>query len=197
MIEVEVKAVVDDSAARRERLLAAGARAEFTGRMRDLRYDTPDRALAAADHVLRVRVYSGPAGETAHLDWKGATRIAAGLKEREEYTTGVGDLDGLTTILAALGFVATREIEREVSMYRLGDATVRFERYPRMDDLVEVEGTPDAIERAIEALGMERSAFTAERLPDFARRFEARTGERAALCASELAGEYKYDLEQA
>jgi predicted adenylyl cyclase CyaB len=197
MIEVEVKAVVDDSAARRERLLAAGARAEFTGRMRDLRYDTPDRALAAVDHVLRVRVYSGPAGETAHLDWKGATRIEAGLKAREEYTTGASDFDGLTAILAALGFVATREIEREVSMYRLGDATVRFERYPRMDDLVEVEGTPEAIERAIEALGMERSAFTAERLPDFARRFEARTGERAALCAAELAGEYKYDLEQA
>lgn len=192
-----MKAVADDIAVRRERLLAAGAREEFTGRTRDVRYDTPDRALAAADHVLRVRVYAGPAGETAHLDWKGATRIEGGLKTREEHTTAVSDLAGLTAVLTALGFVATREIEREVSMYRLGAAIVRFERYPRMDDLVEVEGTPDAIGRAIAALGMERSAFTAERLPDFARRFEARTGERAALCAAELAGEYKYDLEQA
>lgn len=192
-----MKAVLDDAAARGARLLAAGARAEFTGQMRDLRYDTPGRALAASDHVLRVRVYSGPAGDTAHLDWKGATRVEAGLKEREEYTTGVSDLEGLTAMLAALGYVVTREIEREVSIYRLGDATVRFERYPRMDELVEVEGTPAAIERAIRALGMERAEFTAERLPDFARRFEARTGERAALCAAELAGEYKYDLEQA
>ncbi|MGK2936057.1 MAG: class IV adenylate cyclase [Gemmatimonadaceae bacterium] len=197
MIEVEVKAVVDDVAARRVRLLAAGAREEFSGRMRDLRYDTPDHALAAVDHVLRVRVYSGPAGETMHLDWKGPTGIEEGLKTREEHTTGVADPAGLTAILTALGFVVTREIEREVSMYRLGDATVRFERYPRMDDLVEVEGTPDAIEGAIVALGMERSTFTAERLPDFARRFEARTGERVALCDAELAGEYKYDLEQA
>lgn len=197
MIEVEVKAVVDDLAARRELLLAAGAREEFTGRMRDVRYDTPDRALSAVDHVLRVRVYSGPSGETAHLDWKGATRIEGGLKTREEHSTGVSNLAGLTAVLTALGFVATREIEREVALYRLGDATARFERYPRMDDLVEVEGTPVAIERAIVALGMERSAFTAERLPDFARRFEARTGERAALSASELAGEYRYDLEQA
>lgn len=197
MIEVEVKAVVDDLAARRERLLAAGGREDFAGRMRDLRYDTPDRALAAVDHVLRVRVYAGPAGETAHMDWKGPTRIEGGLKAREEHTTSVSDVAGLTAILTSLGFVATREIEREVSMYRLGDATVRFERYPRMDDLVEVEGTPDAIERAIETLGMERSSFTAERLPDFARRFEARTGDRAALCDAELAGDYKYDLEQA
>lgn len=192
-----MKAVVDDVAARKARLVAAGATHAFSGRMIDLRYDTPDRALAAADHVLRVRVCQSPEGGTVQLDWKGPTRIESGLKTREEYTSGASDLAGLSAILEALDYVVTREIEREVWTYRLGEATVRFEHYPRMDDLVEVEGTPDAIERAIEALGMERAAFTAERLPDFAGRFEARTGERAALCAAELAGEYKYDLEQA
>jgi predicted adenylyl cyclase CyaB len=197
MLEVEVKAVVDDLAARRERLAAAGATQAFSGQMLDLRYDTPERELAAVDHVLRVRVYRSPQGETAQLDWKGVTRIESGFKTREEYTTGASDLAGLTAILEALGYVVTREIEREVWTYRVGEATVRFEHYPRMDDLVEVEGTPDAIERAIEQLGIERSAFSAERLPEFARRFEARTGERAALCESELRGEYRYDLGQA
>ena len=197
MLEIELKAVVDDVAARKERLLAAGATQIFAGRMLDLRYDTPERALAAADHVLRVRVYQSPEGETAQLDWKGVTRIESGLKAREEYTTGASDLAGLTALLEALGYVVTREIEREVWTYRVGEATVRFEHYPRMDDLVEVEGTPEAIERAIEQLGIERSAFSAERLLDFARRYEARTGERAALCESELRGEYRYDLEQA
>lgn len=169
----------------------------FVGKMRDLRYDTRDRALAAVGHVLRVRVYSSESGEVAHLDWKGTTRIDQGLKAREEYTTGASDLEGLGAILDALGYVVTREIEREVFVYRVGDATVRFERYPRMDDLVEVEGTPPAIESAIERLGIPREAFTAERLPDFARRFEQRTGERAALCSSELSGDYDYDLDQA
>lgn len=197
MIEVEVKAVVRDRAVRIEKLVAAGAEQLFAGRMRDLRYDTPERALAAVDHVLRVRVYESEGEETAHLDWKGPTRIESGLKEREEFTTAVADLAGLTAILAALGYVVTREIEREVTMYRVGGATVRFERYPRMDDLVEVEGPSREIERAIETLGMDRAGFTADRLPDFARRYEERTGQRAALCASELAGDYRYDLEQA
>ncbi|MEO6331649.1 MAG: class IV adenylate cyclase [Gemmatimonadaceae bacterium] len=197
MVELEVKAVVDDIAARKERIVAAGAAEIFSGRMRDLRYDMPDRTLAAVDHVLRVRVFLSAADEMAHLDWKGPTRIESGLKAREEFTTGISDLAGLTAILEALCYVVTREIEREVSVYRLGDATVRFERYPRMDDLVEVEGTPPAIESAIEKLGMERGEFTAERLPDFVRRYEARTGGRAALCADELAGDYRYDLEQA
>jgi hypothetical protein len=70
---------------------------------------------------------------------------------------------------------------------------VRFEHYPRLDDLVEVEGTPEQIERAIVALGLPREGFTDERLPDFVRRFEARTGQRAALCESELRGERHYD----
>ena len=197
MVEVEVKAVVEDMSARERRILGAGATETFAGRMRDLRYDTPDHRLAAVDQVLRVRVYGSGAGEAAHLDWKGPTRVEAGLKAREELTTGAADLAGLTAILEALGYVVTREIERDVRVYRVGAATVRFERYPRMDDLVEVEGTPDEIERAIQALGMERSAFTAQRLPDFARRFEMRTGQRAALCAAELAGDYRYDLDQA
>lgn len=197
MVEVEVKAVVDDPGVRKQRILDAGATELFAGRMRDLRYDTPDRALAAVDQVLRVRVYASGEGETAHLDWKGPTRIEAGLKAREEFTTGVSDLAGLTSILELLGYVVTREIEREVHVYRVEGATVRFEHYPRMDDLVEVEGDAAEIERAIQALGIDRAAFSADRLPDFARRFEARTGERAALCAAELAGEYKYDLEQA
>ena len=197
MLEVEVKAVVEDLDATRSRVIATGGEELFAGHMRDLRYDTRDRSLAAVDHVLRVRVYSSDAGEVAHLDWKGTTRIDEGFKAREEYTTGASDLDGLVAILDALGYVVTREIEREVFVYRLGAATVRFERYPRMDDLVEVEGTPEAIESAIERLGIPRAAFTAERLPDFARRFEGRTGERAALCSSELAGSYDYDLDQA
>ena len=197
MLEVEVKAVVDDVDARVRRLVAGGAEEMFAGRMRDLRYDTIDRRLAAVDQVLRVRVYESADGGHAHLEWKGATEIAAGLKMREELTTGASDLAGLSAILEALGYVVTREIERDVSMYRVGEATIRFERYPRMDDLVEVEGPQAAIESAIKTLGIDRSAFTADRLPDFARRFEERTGQRAALCDAELRGEYKYDLEQA
>jgi hypothetical protein len=54
---------------------------------------------------------------------------------------------------------------------------------------VEVEGQPDDIEHAIHALGMPREAFTADRLAAFVTRFEARTGERAALNRREIAGD--------
>jgi hypothetical protein len=61
-----------------------------------------------------------------------------------------------------------------------------------MDDLVEVEGDPDSIEKAISAIGLPRAGFTSDPLTDFVIRFESRTGTRAALSARERAGQYSF-----
>jgi hypothetical protein len=50
-----------------------------------------------------------------------------------------------------------------------------------MDVLVEVEGTPQDIERAIEASGIPRRQFMADSLAEFVTRFEQRTGQRALV----------------
>lgn len=194
MREVELKgyAVSDvEAEAARGRLEAAGAEKVYEGRLEDRRYDMPDKTLALRDHVLRLRVYRGERITTS-LDFKGPTGYSDGFKVREELTVGADDPIALARILEALGYVITREIDREIAQYSLAGAVVRFERYPRMDILIEVEGTPEAIEAAIEALGLPRERFTAERLPDFVLKFESRTGERAALCDRELDGEYRY-----
>lgn len=197
MREVELKAVVDDWSARRHRLEEAGARLTFEGRLEDRRFDTPSRELAARDEVLRLRVYRNETREAAELGWKGPTSTSGGYKVREELQAAAGDARAMERILGALGYVITRAIDREIAQYEIDGTVVRFERYPRMDDLVEVEGTPEGIEQAIATLGIPRSAFTAERLPAFVRRYQARTGATAALCDAELAGITPYDLEDA
>lgn len=196
MREVELKAAVPDLDAARAALVAAGAERTFAGRLEDRRFDTPGRGLAERDVVLRLRVYRG-APARAMLDWKGPTGYADGYKVRDELTTGLSDPEALAAMLERIGYVVTREIDREIEQYALGGAVVRFERYPRMDVLVEVEGEPAAIERAIAALGIPRTAFTTERLPHFVRRYEARTGRRAAICDRELAGDYPYSAADA
>lgn len=193
MLEVELKSVVDDIPQRRALVERAGGTLTWAGRLLDRRYDTPEHSLAHRDHVLRLRVYEGKRESRAELDWKGPTGHSDGYKVREELGVHVAEHDVLADMLARLGYVVTVEIDREIAQYELGGATVRFERYPRLDDLVEVEGTPEQIERAIVALGMPREGFTTERLPDFVRRYEARTGTRAALCQSDLHGERHYD----
>jgi predicted adenylyl cyclase CyaB len=190
MREVELKAVVDDLSGCRNRLEKAGAKLSFEGRLSDRRYDIESRELAMRDEVLRVRRYQAPNSSKTYLDWKGPTETQDVYKVREEVSTLVQDFDSLDQILTRLGFFVTMEINREIAQYELGGATIRFETYPRMDVLVEVEGEPDSIEQAIESLGMARGQFTSDRLAAFVDRFEQRTGVRAAICDRELEGDY-------
>jgi adenylate cyclase class IV len=196
MIELELKAAVPDLTSARTRMEQEGARLAFAGRLEDARYDRKDGSLTAEDLVLRLRVYRDLSGTvvSASLDWKGPSTLAEGYKQRDEISTQVGDPETLSNILRGLGLVVTMRIDRQIWQYELRGAIVRFERYPRMDDLVEVEGAPAAIEGAIHALGLPRESFTAERLPDFARRFETRTGQPAALSDGALAGTVRYDI---
>ena len=197
MREVELKGILPDPDAAVAALEAAGATLLFRGRLEDRRFDTPERSLAHRDLVLRLRIYRTADRVEGHLDWKGPTQYVDGYKVREEETTTLGDPKALAVMLEQLGYVVTREIDREIAQYRVAGAVVRIEHYPRLDVLAEVEGEPAAIEGAIRVLGVPRSDFTTGRLPDFVRAFEARTGERAALCDRELAGDYRYSASDA
>lgn len=186
--EVELKARVDDIHAARRNIEGVGATLVFEGHLRDRIYDTPDGTLAAQDLVLRLRTYSSELGVSAHLDWKSPTLHEGGFKVREELTTSIGDPDALSAMLVRLGYAVVRGIDRDIAQYELpGEHTgaaliIRFERYPRMDILVEVEGTPSAIEAGIRTLGIPRERFTDGRLADFVSAYEFRTGLHAAVC---------------
>ena len=186
MREVELKAIVDDVGERRTSVESAGGKLSFEGKMSDRRYDFPSRDLSSKDQVLRVRTYTGQKSTKTYLDWKGPTEFRDVYKVREELATPIDDVTSLETILLKLGLEMTSEIDREIAQYELGGATIRFETYPRMDSLVEVEGEPGAIEAAIDAIGLPRGTFSNRRLTDFVLDFEHRTGVRAAVCDRDL-----------
>jgi len=181
--ELELKAVVPDAAALAARLAAAGGSRTFRGVMRDRRYDRPDGALVARDEVLRVRAFEphGVGEARAELTFKGPTKRTDGYKEREELQFGVEDAAAAGAALGRLGYAVSDAIDRAVEYHQVAGAAVRIEWYPRMDVLVEVEGTPEEIERAVLATGIPRGEFTADRLLDFAARFRERTGREPAL----------------
>src|SRR5688572_22655760 len=197
MRETELKAVVPDEAACVDRLVPARARLVQEGRLIDRRYDFPDRHLTARDKVLRLRVRQNGTDIVASLDWKGPASFAGGYKHRDETTLKIDEPAQMAGILEAVGFIVTRAIDRDIRTFQLGQAMLRFERFPRMDTLLEVEGPEPAIEEAIKASGLPRESFNADRLFQFVQRFEARTGKRAAICDDELAGNFRYPLEDA
>jgi adenylate cyclase class IV len=180
--ELEVKARVDHPDALRAALARAGATLEFRGDMIDRRFDHDDTLTHRAE-VLRLRVFQPDDGAAPYgvLGWKGPPTQREHYRHRAEAEVRVTDPDAAVVILERLGFGVSMRIERRVEMYRLGGAVLRLEWYPEMDVLLEVEGAPGAIERAIAATGLDRERFVAESLPYFVAQYEARTGRAAVL----------------
>lgn len=187
MIELELKAVVPDPAAVRRSLVEAGAVAGFAGFMHDRRFDR-EGALLARDEVLRVRRFVEPEGHRVRVSWKGPVSVDRGYKRRPEieYDVSGGQVEA---VFEALGYRVVEAIDRYVEYYSLEGATIRLEWYPRMDVLLEIEGAPEAIERAVAATGLPREAFTADALVGFVARWEAREGRPAATALAQLGGE--------
>jgi len=180
--ELEVKARITDVQGLRRALSRAGARIEFRGKMTDRRYDH-GRELLRQDQVLRLRTYR-PAGRGegwAVLSWKGPAGRRGRYRHRAELEVHVSHPDLLHAVLTRLGFRVSQLIERQVEVYRLGRAMLRLERYPRMDKLLEVEGPPSAIERAVAATGLPRTDFLSESLPYFETAYRRRTGKSPRL----------------
>jgi len=181
--ELEVKARIDDPDGLRAALTRAGAALDFRGDMIDRRFDR-GRTLTQRDQVLRLREFRPADGSPAYgvLGWKGPPSQRGRYRHRAEAEARVAAPDSVVTILEQLGYAVAVRIDRRVEVYRLGQAVLRLEWYPAMDVLLEVEGEPSEIERAIAATGLARDRFLPESLPYFVAQYEARTG-RAALLA--------------
>jgi len=180
--ELELKARVEDPDALRRALIAAGAQLAYRGAMLDRRFDRKGR-LQKRDEVVRLRVFH-PADRSAEwgvLGWKGPVGKRDGYRHREEWESRVDDPRAVLVVLRHLGYKIVLRIDRAIEQYQLGEATLRLEWYPAMDVLLEVEGAPEAIERAIVATGLSRDAFVAESLPYFTAAYEQRTGRVARV----------------
>jgi adenylate cyclase class IV len=180
--ELELKARVEDPDAVRRALLAAGAELIYRGAMMDRRFDRRGR-LERRDQVVRLRVYhpADHSPEWGVLGWKGPAKKQGQYRLREEWESHVDDPKAVLVTLRRMGYKVAVRVDRAIEQYRLGDATLRLEWYPSMDVLLEVEGSPEAIERAIPATGISRDEFLPESLPYFTEAYERRTGRVARV----------------
>jgi len=187
--ELELKAVVPDPAALRQALDDGGAVLRFHGMMRDRRLDRAGE-LTGRDQVLRVRLWADEDGAAglAEVAWKGPTTVnPGGYKLREELEFNADDGATALRLFEMLGYREVEATDRYVEVFELDDTVARIEWFPRMDVLVEIEGTPEGIERVIALSGLPRESCLPEPLVAFSQRYAARTG-RPAILAEALLG---------
>jgi adenylate cyclase class 2 len=164
--EIEVKFLLDDLAAMRQRLVTLGA-ACTTPRTyeENLLFDTPDAQLRRQGCLLRLRrdrrnliTYKEP--PTHHdLDFK----------IMHEYETEVSDFAQMQTILEKLGFTPSLRFEKYRETLTYQRAEIVLDEVP-FGTFMEIEGPREAIRDIVTALGLD---FASRLVSSYAEIFEA------------------------
>jgi len=149
-LEIEVKFHLLDLDLLRAALRARGARLERSRILEtNLRYDTPDGALAERGDILRLR-----RSADARLTHKRPSQPAGELNARPEVEVVVADFEATRELLERLGFVVVMRYEKYREAYLLGTVEVALDELP-FGFFVELEGpTAEALRLAAEALGL-------------------------------------------
>jgi len=151
-LEVEVKFLVDDLAAVRDRLLAFGARIHKPRVYeRNVRFDSPWDGLRTQGKLLRLRQDA-----IARLTFKGEpqTPVESEARVREELEVEVGDFQTTQALLERVGFEPKQVYEKYRETFIFGRAEVVLDEMP-FGDFVELEGEEASIQAAAAALGLD------------------------------------------
>jgi adenylate cyclase class 2 len=149
--ETEVKLYVPDLEAVEQKLKELGA--ELTAPRvyeHNVRYEDAGQTLASRSIVLRLRRDS-----RVRLTYKEppAKMGDAEIPDRFEAEVEVSDFDAMDTILNKLGFSPSMIYEKYRTTYELDDVEIVLDEMP-YGHFVEIEGTADAIRKAVEELNL-------------------------------------------
>ena len=166
MLEQEIKLAYPDLEAARLAVTTAGGRLETSLRLLDDRlFDTADLTLRNAGCALRLRRDD----TRTFLTFKG--RVQPGrVKTREEHETSAGSADVLQTILHSLGYQQVFRAQKMREEYALAGAHIAIDHTP-MGTFVEIEGVPDTIAAATDALGRTKSDYILDSYPSLFRQW--------------------------
>jgi adenylate cyclase class 2 len=151
-LEVEVKFLVEDLGAIRQKLLDAGA-VLVRPRVyeRNVRFDTQDNALLGEEKLLRLRqdtavilTFKSP----SELDLNSEAKI------RQEIEVKVDDFDRMATIIEQLGFEPKQTYEKYREAYLLDDLEIVLDEMP-YGNFIELEGNEKAIKDTAVSLGFD------------------------------------------
>jgi adenylate cyclase, class 2 len=168
--EIEVKFILDDLPAMRQRVIAMGADCK-TPRTYEVNvlFDTPDQRLHRQDCLLRLR------SDQRHvLTYKEPAPAAEqDFKVRHEYEVEVSDFSTAQAVLGKLGFVPVWRYEKYRETFTYQDTEILLDDTP-CGAFLEIEGSREAIRVMASTLGLD---FETRLTASYSRIF-------AAVCAA-------------
>lgn len=164
--EIEVKFIIDDLTAMRQRLLTIGAVPTVPRTYEDnVRFDTPAQDLARQERLLRLRH-----DRRYVLTYKEPTPTEdPDFKVRREYEVDVSDGAQMQAILGKLGLVPVWRYEKYRETFLYQEAEIVLDDTP-CGAFLEIEGGRDLIRTVAAALGLD---FATRITASYAEIFEA------------------------
>ena len=134
MIEIEVKASVEDPKQLERSLIEFGATPIGIETQADTYYNAPYRDFGKTDEALRIRVEDGK----SVLTYKGP-KMDKVSKTRKEVETEIKDIDGMGDILSSLGFFPVATVSKKRKNFRIGDFFISLDEVRDLGHFIEVE----------------------------------------------------------
>ncbi len=149
--EIEVKFIVDDIDALRQRIVALEASLHHSRTYEDnWCFDTPDQRFQQEDRLLRLR-----RDHRVLLTYKEPPLTAdTAFKVRQEYEIEVNDFEQARALVEKLGFSPSLRYEKYRETFRYGEAEILLDETP-LGAFVEIEGTREAIDAITQALQLD------------------------------------------
>lgn len=134
MIEIEVKARVDDPKRLERAIVSLGATPVGIENQTDTYYNSQHSDFGKTDEALRVRVQDG----RYFLTYKGP-KMDRVSKTRKEFQVDINDADGMGKILTSLGFFPVATVTKKRKNFRLGDFIIALDDVRNLGNFMEIE----------------------------------------------------------
>lgn len=138
MIEVEIKAKIDDYKKAIEELNSLGAKYSHTERQHDIYFNAPDKDYAKTDEALRIRQIPNEDKIEKILTYKGP-KINSKSKTRKEIEVKISDVEDMSNILISLGFTPSAIVDKTRRIFTYKKYTITLDKLEKLGYYMEIE----------------------------------------------------------
>lgn len=134
MIEIEVKALVENPKQIERSIIALGAVPVGIENHADTYYNSPLNDFGKTDEALRIRAQD----DRYFLTYKGP-KMDKVSKTRREHQVEINDTKSMGEILSALGFYPVATLIKKRKNYRIGDFLISLDEVRNLGNFIEIE----------------------------------------------------------
>jgi adenylate cyclase class 2 len=142
--EIEAKLKVDSLNEVEDRLKRLGAEFVAEQSQEDVLFDDSKKNMAKNDSCLRLRKQVVSGHEKYIVTFKGAKQKSS-VKKRREIEIEVSNIDSAKEIFHALGYEEILTVQKQRSLWRLGNCEVALDKLELLGNFVEIEGPDEKV----------------------------------------------------